>query len=377
MKRLSHHRALLIGTGLCICLAFSPALLAEGKDKLGLGPNSELISGGTGMVTAGVGLSSTLGDNLPDPNASGTLDFTVPRRVTIQQVFLYWNGIHREKKGGDNTIVINGMEVVGTNIGKGGRKGDAFYKANGNRDGSVGSESSNNFSTTYRADITGLGLVSHGDNSLLVEGLDFGDNPTDGTNNLANNGAGIVVIYDDGHGNSDLYLSDGNDIAYHNWKGKRRKTKLLSYDFVPKSYDRHGKLNLFFASVKGAISTDNDPSAMRPSVIEVRFYQGDVLVKQENLINELGSADGEEWDTLRHRTVLPASADSMTLRAFSQDRLETGNTPASLIWVAAGVAFDSQANGSHCRQAKHHGNHQAKLKPTPPGKHQRRSHKRH
>jgi len=58
---------------------------------------------------------------------------------------------------------------------------------------------------TFRADITGLGLVTDGMNSLAVDGLDC---------DKASNGAGLFVIYDDGVSPiPEIQVRDGNDLA--------------------------------------------------------------------------------------------------------------------------------------------------------------------
>ncbi len=149
-------------SGLFILLALPSGVLADGNDELG--PPSITIESGTGLIVAGAGLDSQ----------PGIINLTVPTGATVAQVLLYWEGQTRLSSGalGDDTIVINAMEVTGTLIGEVERDDQSK-------------------SWTYRADITGLGLITPGPNVLSVGGLAF---------DAFDNGAGILAIIDDGSG---------------------------------------------------------------------------------------------------------------------------------------------------------------------------------
>jgi len=91
------------------------------------------------------------------------------------------------------------------------------------------------WSTTYRADISSM--VSPGFNVLEVSGLDF----------LYSDGAGVLVIFDDGSGTSDIDINDGTDFAYANQVGSAelRVTEPVTFTFDPATDARVGNLILF------------------------------------------------------------------------------------------------------------------------------------
>ncbi|MGD2050685.1 MAG: hypothetical protein PVH03_14385, partial [Chloroflexota bacterium] len=139
---------------------FSSAL-ADGTEELGT--PSIPIASGTGIVAAGTGMVSQ----------PGSFDVSVPSGSTVKQVLLYWEGAMDSNSPGDDSIVINGSNVSGTLIG-----GQTLFMPG-------------TYDSSFRADITNLGLVSAGSNTLTVDGLDFTD---------VSNGAGVLVIFDDGTG---------------------------------------------------------------------------------------------------------------------------------------------------------------------------------
>ncbi|MHC4195700.1 MAG: hypothetical protein ACYSQZ_07125, partial [Planctomycetota bacterium] len=148
--------------------------LADGTEVLG--PPSIATASGSGIVAAGTGLNWQ----------PGTITIDVPSGAIVNQVLLYWYGRgNADGVTGDDTIVVDGNLVMGTLIGE-----------------SLGLPYPP--SQVYRADITNLGLISAGSNSLTVNGLDFTFN---------NNGAGVIVIFDDGSGAADIQIRDGHDFA--------------------------------------------------------------------------------------------------------------------------------------------------------------------
>ena len=153
--------------GLCSALLATATMLpvsgviADGTEVLG--PPSVTIATGSRFITAGVGLDAT---------QPGDLVFNVPAGNSIEQVLIYWDGADTAPTGGppvigttEDTISVGGNSVTGKFIG--GRTaggGTQFY--------------------AFRADITALGVVTTGDNTIPVSGLDFDQN----------NGAGILVL---------------------------------------------------------------------------------------------------------------------------------------------------------------------------------------
>jgi hypothetical protein len=118
------------------------------------------IAPGTSFAGGGIGLFLQ-----PD-----VIAFDVPEDATVVQVLVYWNGFD-STGAGDDVINVGGDDVVGQRIG-----GPTLFFAK-------------HYSSTYRADITELGLVATGANSIEVSGLDF---------DQVSNGASIVAVIDDG-----------------------------------------------------------------------------------------------------------------------------------------------------------------------------------
>jgi hypothetical protein len=135
-------------------------LLANGTEILG----TIATEPGSRLIAAGVGLEQS--------QVLQTIDFTIPGDATIKQVFAYWEGNSDiASPPATNTILIAGQNITGEFIG-GRKQPDGLQKQ----------------FLTYRADITANGIVGLGPNSILVSGMTFD----------TNNGAGILVIIEDG-----------------------------------------------------------------------------------------------------------------------------------------------------------------------------------
>ena len=187
--------ALLLGAlSLFMIGAFPGLAFADGTETLG--PPSISIASGTGYVAAGVGLKDV---------QPGNIDINVPAGVSIEQVLLYWEGQMTTNVPGDNSILADANPVVGTLIG-----GQAYFFSGA-------------YSSSYRADITALGLVTNGANSIAISGMDF---------DRRNNGAGILVIYDDGGDKAEIDLVDGIDLAYHAFASPRDTTVPQTFNFA-------------------------------------------------------------------------------------------------------------------------------------------------
>lgn len=292
-------KKLTVGFLLVVLLTFgiSSLVLADGTETLG--PPSISIASGSGFVASGTGMLSQ----------PGTIVIDVPGSVV--QVLLYWSGGVMVPVGdpapvppGDDTIVINGTEITGSLIG-----GSAyFYTSFG-----VGDF----WFSSYRADITGLGLVGPGANTLTVEGMDFGG--------VENNGAGVLVIYDDGSEYTDIQIADGLDLAYVGFPDPRRTTVPQTFNFASATVERTADLSMFF----GSVSTGD----FRPSSIEVT-----VAGTTTTFSDLLSSNNGPQWDTVNLQVNIPAGADNLTVQALSRDDNNTGAKPASFSWIAAGLS---------------------------------------
>lgn len=284
-----------------VCLALlNPIFCAWADGTEGLGaPIGIDVQAGSGIVASGTGLVSQ----------PGFIDINVPG--SVKQVLLFWEG---QSVGpiGDNTITVNGQSIAGTSIGG----PTLFFR--------------NIYSTTFRADITHLNLVSPGANSLTVQGLNFGH---------ANNGAGIMVIFDDGKP-AFIQIRDGNDLAFINLPSPLNSTNPQTFTFASDTSTRSATLPMFFSSVEGSVSGGSE----RPSAIEVTV-NGKTTVYD----NLLFSNDGDEWDTIKIPVTIPPGANSLTVQALSKDNLGTGHLPASFAWNAAGLAIsENVGQGEGC-----------------------------
>ena len=283
---------------------------ADGTEMLE--PTSAPLADGSRIIGAGVGLS------LSQP---GNIDITIPAGATVEQVLIYWDGADREYAGAPpvigvdtDEITVDGITVEGVFIG-----GRAFI--------------SGTQQFTFRADITGLGLVSPGANSLSVGGLDFGAVSVE-------TGAGVLVIYDDGTGATNQ-IYDGNDYAFINCTDEVplcTETVKKTFTFPSASTARDGELTMFFSSVQGSAS---GAGPLRPSV--VRIWVG--AAAPIELVNQLDSVDGEEWDTLNLEFAIPANVSTVEVQAFSEDLLLTGDLEASFKWLTAALSVPDVSEG--------------------------------
>jgi len=278
---------------LLLLLLSTQSAFADGTETLGT-PTNITIASGTGIVANGTGMVTQ----------PGTINLTVPADATVKQVLLYWEGQMFAEEIGDNTIRINGTTTVtGSPINQ-----TAFFFNNA-------------YSSAFRADITNLGLISPGTNTITLDELNF---------TRVSNGAGLLVIYDDGSTPAEIDLRDGVDLAYFNFPEPRRNTVPQTFSFPASSMARTADIIIFASSVEGAASGEAD----RPDSIEVTI-DGTVQV----FTNPLNSNDGDEWDTVELQVEIPASATTMTIQLFSRDDLNTGLRPASMTWIGAGFAI--------------------------------------
>jgi hypothetical protein len=291
--------------------SFSGApVLADGTDILE--PTSAPLADGSTILGAGVGLS------MAQP---GNIDVEIPAGASVEQVLIYWDGADRDYANTPpvigvttDTIDVSGNSVEGTFIG-----GRTF-----------GSDVQQ---FTFRADITSLGLVSPGSNTLSVSGLEFGSDSVE-------TGAGVLVIIDDG-GSSTLGIFDGSDYAYIGCTedGNCQETVKRMFTFTAASSARDARLTMFFASVAGTASGGD----LRPSVVRI-WVGGESPIE---IVNELDSVDGEEWDTLDVEFEVPSGVTQVEIQAFSEDLNLTLDDPASFKWLAAALSVPNEVQGGY------------------------------
>lgn len=264
------------------------ATWADGTETLG--PPGIPISTGTGVFAAGTGM-------VVQP---ANIQLNIPAGATVKQVLLYWEGQAVPPLVIDDTILVNGTEVTGAKIG-----GTTLF---------FGTTES----TAFRADITGLNVVSAGNNSITLSGLEF---------NKVNNGAGIIAIIDDGGNPAHIDLRDGLDLAFINFVPPLDTTVVQTYTFDPEPVNRTANLAMFFSSVQPG-------DTVRPSAIEVIVGATTTVFN-----NELASKDGTEWDTFTASVDVPAGESKLSVQALSKDNLNTGELPASFAWIAGGLSL--------------------------------------
>lgn len=322
-KTLGLHLWASLGAALLLFVLWAPAALAEGTETLG--PPGIAIAAGSDVIAAGTGLNLA-----GQPQGEGTIVFDVPADATVNQVLLYWEG-QAEDAGAtpvSDTAVVDGVPVVGTLIG-----GPLFFASPA--DNALQGKfvfQHEWYDSAYRADITGLGLVGPGANSLFID-IELGPDTR------VINGAGVLVVIETPGAASDIQLRDGIDMAFADVESgfappPRDTTVLQTFSFAPSLSDRTASLDLFFSSVAGQISGQD---ADRPSSIEVT-----VGGTTQTFSDLLGSVDGDEWDTVVLQITIPAGAEELSVQAFSRDDLGTGKLVASFLWVAAALSIEEE-----------------------------------
>lgn len=280
-----------------LVVGMSPAV-ADGNQTLGT--PSVPIAAGSGVVTGGTGLADT---------DSGTIDVTVPDGASVAQVLLYWEGQYIAGSGGtDDTLVVDGNPVTGTLIGT-----SQHFPTN---EGMV-------MSDTYRADITGLGLVSPGANSLVVSELEFG---------FVTDGAGVIVILDDGSTVATIDVRDGNDGAYALFPEPRRSTVPQTFTFPASTLPRVADIAMLVSSVADLFPG----SETRPNLV---VFSGGVTT---TFYNPFGDLQGDHWDSKLLQVGVPAGATTMTIEVVSPNNGYPSpdvDRPASLFWNAAALSI--------------------------------------
>lgn len=288
---------LLLISVMSMSVVFADGTETLGTPSIGIAAGSDIIMAGTGLYTQ-----------------PGEIDISIPKNVSIAQVLLYWGdrtdlddleGAYIQ----DNTAVVNGMNVVGVQIGG----------------PSAPLPPSNVASTAYRADITAMsaanGWISAGtNNTLTVGGIDF-----DGglRQNLVD-GAGILVIIDDGDGAIPMEIRDGSDYAnsfLNMGDPVLAETVPQTFLFAPSLAARTATIKIFAGDVSAGRTT------------KIIVTSGGVSTSYSN---PLDSTDGPQWDTLELDANIPAGATSLTLELISGP----GGAAASVHWITGALTID-------------------------------------
>lgn len=275
----------------------APAL-AEGDETLG--PAGIEIAEGSGFAVGGVGMFN---------DGTGTISVDVPAGATVTQVLLYWDGQTSGDNAPDDTAVVEGTDVTGSKLSS---APISFFEQ----------QNLPVKASAYRADITALGVVAAGANAVDVSGLDFQRNGKNITN-----GAGILVVYDDGSGLKDLAVLDGVDTAFLGFPAPRDTTVPQTYTFEAADVDRDATFVAFASSV-----FDGTPD--RPNSLKVTI--GD---DEQVITDPFTSAGGREYDAYELALTIPAGVTSVTIQALSGPDDGSGDKPASLVWTMGALAI--------------------------------------
>lgn len=160
-----------------------------------------------------------------------------------------------------------------------------------------------------------------GNTSLTVAGL---------ANDFANNGAGVVVIYDEGTTPATIGVRDGIDLAFVNFPDLRDTTVPQTFNFAAAGASRTATLGVMAASV--------EPN--RPNAIVVTTGGASTTI-----VNPLFSAQGADFDARTIPVTVPAGATSVTVQVLS-----TGDgsprLPASLSWIVGTLSVPGVRQGA-------------------------------
>ena len=258
---------------------------------------------GTGIVASGVGLRGDPADQPKDININ------VPG--TVVHAFLYWEG-QNATDGGDADITVNGSPVTGALIG-----GPTLFFSGA-------------WSSSYRADITGM--VSSGNNTLSIGDMDF---TRCSGSDCRNNGAGVVVIYNDGSSpTADIGIADGNDLAFFDFDAPLDTTEPVTFGFPSSSSSRTATLVLMAGSV----------AANRPNIVEVTMN-----ATTTQIVDPFQNTNGPDWDAVTFPVTVPSGVTSMDVQCLSEKAGSSQLTgqPASLAWVVAALSVPGE-RGEGC-----------------------------
>lgn len=284
MKNKTMYKAL--GVMLCCALTVMVPIneaVADGTEMLGM-PSID-IAEGSQVTVAGVGLNE---------GQPGEIAIEIPSGVAINQVLLYWTGrsVDPNDHTATDTIVVNSTNLTGNLIG-----------------GPTPGLPDDRSSVTYRADITdissNLSWVLAGQINLIsVSGLDF---------DYQNDGAAIVVIFDDGTA-ADIMIMDGNDFAYYRWG---YETVPIEFSIAPSADPQVGYMWLILSDI----------ALPRPAAVDVTI--GGATTRIDVTDDSLGNF----LNVIEIEVPVPPGATNVIVQAISIP--STNPESASLAWSFA------------------------------------------
>lgn len=278
------------------------------------GDGTEQLGPVAGLAKAHAVAAGGVGIALGQP---ASIQLELPEDAIVRQVLLYWEGLDWQATdhGPTSTALVGGYSALGDRIGG---PTDLFGAT---------------FSSTYRADITGLGLVGPGANSVPVGGIDF---------TRFQQGAGLVALYDLPGATTAVQLVDGDDVANHLLAGALGTTAPVTFAVPASDLPQEVEVNLFFA-----------PFANGQASVLVFESKG---VQLDLLLDVITHSDGPSWCTVRHSLTVPAGTTELTVRALPVDSLAGPAKwmgEAKFVWMMAslttpGAGEEEQGGLSAC-----------------------------
>jgi len=274
-------------------LALSPRQLAGGCDDIP----------GKRIAAVGVGLDGT---------TSGTITLgSLPPGAVVVDAWLYWNGDTDSVDGGDPNVTFGGVALGPPDV-------QTFT-------GGAAWEFGARYAYAHWVDVgpNGQNIVT-GNGSWLLEDVSF---------SLWNNGAGLVVIYED-PALSDTahtaWLADGLDLAHGHAPPPPSVpgTEPVIFPFEPADVERTATLY----SIAGGVVPGKDTAMhwefgfTEPAPISITY---DIYTSTLVITDPFQSADGVAWDTFMFTTTVPADATYIIVQAESRDTADA----ADLEWI--------------------------------------------
>ncbi len=275
----------------------APVAVLPPADKDGsevLGPPSVPVLGGSGLSQGGACMAGV---------TSAEVVVNVPAGAQVKQVFAYWAG-GTLADSGDGQIKLNGIPVQGQLIG--GPIDFVWWLGPW-------------YFSAYRADVTGLNLVSAGANTLTVS--EFNDMIMPGDKN---GGISLVAIWDDGTP-ADISLRDGMDLAFFGFTGVLNPTEPQVFTFEPAATARVANLVILAASVG-----DHRPNRVRATT----------SAGIQDFDNVLGGTGNDLWDSLSLPVDVPAGETAVTVELVST--YAHASLGATLGWTCAALSVPKQ-----------------------------------
>jgi hypothetical protein len=251
----------------------------------------------------------------PTVTQPGTININVPG--TPVKAFLYWEGQMETAVNGDADLMVelNGGGAVPVN--------GTFIGGEPTKIAPIGDE----WTTSFRADITGLAGWTSGANTVEVSGMDFNSRCPD----CRNDGASVVVLYDDGSDAGYVGIKEGNDLAFRDFAPPYDSTVPQTFTFPMDDAMRTAVLYI----IAGSVSYPD-----RPNVISVSF-DGGPATDYPDLMGVAGGVGHDDWDTVAIPLMIPAGVTSVTVELKSEQGAGSiwpaESLPASMVWVTGAL----------------------------------------